>query len=204
MLLQPGLTEGKDYETVQLDGFDPKVHIATPDIVGFDGYKSNEPLQLAAAGIPFKLYDPSDVRHPRQLRRDLHQRARSSTSTRPPPRTSCGRRCKGLADAIADPDAAAADRRRQLINANGNPLSLSPEGETARWECRVEARRRVDGQRPSRSACPTRCCWRRRSTTYGDDRRVRRDHPDYSQTVDHDDGQVACTTTTAQVIWPAG
>ena len=31
-----------------------------PDIVGFPGYKSNEPKQLEAAGIPFKLFDPSD------------------------------------------------------------------------------------------------------------------------------------------------
>ena len=39
---------------------------------------------------------------------------------------------KGLADAIADPDAAA-DIAVGMINANGNALFLSPEGEIARW-----------------------------------------------------------------------
>jgi NitT/TauT family transport system substrate-binding protein len=39
---------------------------------------------------------------------------------------------KGLADALADPDAAAAIAVDN-INANGNALFLSPEGETARW-----------------------------------------------------------------------
>ena len=60
MLKQAGLTEGADYTTVLIDGFDPKVHIEIPDIVGFPGYKSNEPLQLEAAGIPFTLFDPAD------------------------------------------------------------------------------------------------------------------------------------------------
>jgi len=39
---------------------------------------------------------------------------------------------KGLADAIADPAAAAAIAV-DAINANGNTMFLSPEGETARW-----------------------------------------------------------------------
>ncbi|HZX54719.1 MAG TPA: ABC transporter substrate-binding protein, partial [Ilumatobacteraceae bacterium] len=60
MLKKAGLTEGTDYQTALLDGFDPKVHIAIPEIIGFPGFKSNEPLQLEAAGIPFKLYDPAN------------------------------------------------------------------------------------------------------------------------------------------------
>ena len=39
----------------------------------------------------------------------------------------------GLADAIADPAAASAIAV-ELINGNGNPNFLSPEGETFRWE----------------------------------------------------------------------
>jgi hypothetical protein len=39
---------------------------------------------------------------------------------------------KGLADALADPQAAA-DIAVDMINANGNALFLSPEGEIARW-----------------------------------------------------------------------
>jgi NitT/TauT family transport system substrate-binding protein len=40
---------------------------------------------------------------------------------------------RGLAEAIADP-AAAAEVAVELINGNGNPNFLSPEGETFRWE----------------------------------------------------------------------
>jgi hypothetical protein len=39
---------------------------------------------------------------------------------------------RGLADAIADP-AGAAKIAVDAINANGNALFLSPDGETARW-----------------------------------------------------------------------
>jgi len=60
MLKKAGLTEGVDYHTALLDGFDPKIHITIPEIIGFPGFKSSEPLQLKAAGIPFKLYDPAD------------------------------------------------------------------------------------------------------------------------------------------------
>ena len=50
---------------------------------------------------------------------------------------------RGLADAIADPAAAAAIAV-ELINGNGNPNFLSPEGETFRWDDRVAADRRHD------------------------------------------------------------
>jgi hypothetical protein len=39
---------------------------------------------------------------------------------------------KGLADALADP-AAAAEVAVDMINANGNAQQLSPDGEIARW-----------------------------------------------------------------------
>ena len=39
---------------------------------------------------------------------------------------------RGLADAVADP-AGAAKVAVDAINANGNAMHLSPEGETARW-----------------------------------------------------------------------
>ncbi|HEX9258749.1 MAG TPA: ABC transporter substrate-binding protein, partial [Acidimicrobiales bacterium] len=54
MLAKAGLKEGTDFKTVVLDGFDPKAHIAQ-DVAGFPVYKSNEPGQLKAAGIPFEL-----------------------------------------------------------------------------------------------------------------------------------------------------
>jgi hypothetical protein len=43
MLAGAGLVEGTDYETVLLDGFDPIAHYNLDGIIGFPGYKSNEP-----------------------------------------------------------------------------------------------------------------------------------------------------------------
>ena len=60
MLAGAGLIEGTDYDTVAVEGFDPTVHIAIPSIVGFPGYKSNEPGQLERAGIDFDLFDPTE------------------------------------------------------------------------------------------------------------------------------------------------
>jgi ABC-type nitrate/sulfonate/bicarbonate transport system substrate-binding protein len=131
MLKQAGLTEGTDYQTVLLDGFDPKVHIAIPEIVGFPGFKSNEPLQLAAAGIPFKLYDPADYDIPGSFG-VLYTNATFIKEFPTAAEDFMRAAMKGLADALADPDAAAAIAV-DMINANGNALFLSPEGEIARW-----------------------------------------------------------------------
>ena len=131
MLKKAGLTEGKDYQTALLDGFDPKVHIAIPEIVGFPGFKSNEPLQLEAAGIPFKLYDPADYGIPGSfgvLYTNSTFLGDFPTAAEDFMRASM----KGLADAIADPEAAA-EIAVDMINANGNANHLSPDGEIARW-----------------------------------------------------------------------
>ena len=145
MLKQAGLTEGTDYETVLLDGFDPKVHIAIPEIVGFPGFKSNEPLQLAAAGIPFKLYDPATYGIPGSFG-VLYT---NSTFLGDFPSASedfMRAALKGLADALADPKAAA-DIAVDMINANGNANPLSPDGEIARWG--VESKLVVDSTKVS-------------------------------------------------------
>ena len=92
MLKKAGLTEGKDYQTVLLDGFDPKVHIAIPDIVGFPGFKSNEPLQLAGGRHPLQAVRPGRLRHSRQLRSALHQLDVPRATSPRPPRTSCAPR----------------------------------------------------------------------------------------------------------------
>ncbi|MEY2443685.1 MAG: NitT/TauT family transport system substrate-binding protein [Ilumatobacteraceae bacterium] len=131
MLKKAGLTEGKDYQTALLDGYDPKVHIAIPEIVGFPGFKSNEPLQLTAAGIPFKLYDPATYGIPGSfgvLYSNSTFVADFPTAAEDFMRASL----KGLADALADPTAAA-QVAVDMINANGNASHLSPEGEIARW-----------------------------------------------------------------------
>ena len=131
MLAQQGLVEGTDYETVNLEGFDPLVHTEIPDIIGFPGFKSNEPKQLEAADIPFKLYDPSDFGIPGSfgvLYTNLTFLAEQPTAAQDFMRATM----RGLADAIADP-AAAAQVAVDALNASGNALFLSPEGETARW-----------------------------------------------------------------------
>jgi NitT/TauT family transport system substrate-binding protein len=131
MLAKAGLVDGTDYETVLLDGFDPKVHIEVPDIVGFPGYKSNEPKQLEAAGIPFKLYDPSDDGIPGSFG-IVYTNSTFLTEFPTAAEDFMRATMKGLADAIADP-AAAAQVAVNAIEANKNPLFLSPEGEAARW-----------------------------------------------------------------------
>ena len=60
MLAGAGLHEGTDYQTVLLDGFDPLAHYELDGIVGFPGYKSNEPGRLERAGLPFDLFDPTE------------------------------------------------------------------------------------------------------------------------------------------------
>ena len=131
MLAANGLVEGEDYETVLLDGFDPNVHIAVPDIVGFPGYKSNEPLQLEAADVPFTLYDPSDYDIPGSfgvIYSNTTFVAEHPTAAQDFMRATM----RGLADALADPAEAAAIAV-DAINAGDNIMFLSPESETARW-----------------------------------------------------------------------
>lgn len=131
MLAKEGLVEGTDYDTVLLDGYDPKVHIEVPGIVGFPGYKSNEPKQLEAAGIPFTLYDPADYDIPGSFG-ILYTNTTFVQEHRTAAEDFMRATMRGLADAVADP-AAAAQIAVDAINANGNAMYLSPESETARW-----------------------------------------------------------------------
>ena len=131
MLAQAGLVEGEDFDTVLLDGFDPVQHIAIESIVGFPGYKSNEPGALERADIAFDLFDPVDydipgsfgVIYTNQQFIDEHPTAVEDFMRAT---------VRGLGDAIADPEAAA-NVAVELINAGGNPNFLSPEGEVFRW-----------------------------------------------------------------------
>ncbi|HEX3089761.1 MAG TPA: ABC transporter substrate-binding protein [Ilumatobacteraceae bacterium] len=200
MLKQAGLTEGKDYQTALLDGFDPKVHIAIPEIVGFPGFKSNEPLQLAAAGIPFKLYDPADYDIPGSfgvLYTNSTFLGDFPTATEDFMRASM----KGLADAIADPDGAAAIAV-DMINANGNALFLSPEGETARWG--------VESKLVSQSTAsdlpigvPDATLLQKEVTTYADIGLFDGQIPDFS-TILNDKVVAAVYDDSGKVIWPSG
>jgi hypothetical protein len=131
MLATAGLVEGQDFDTVLLDGFDPVAHIAIDSIVGFPGYKSNEPGTLERAGIPFDLFDPLDYDIPGSF--GVIYGNRQFVDEHPTAAEDFMRATmRGLADAIADPAAAAATAV-ELINSGGNPNFLSPEGETFRW-----------------------------------------------------------------------
>lgn len=127
---EAGLTEGVDYETVLLEGFDPTQHW-TLDIAALPGWRSNEPGALSRAGIDFDLYDPGDYDIPGSF--GLIYTNGEFLSQHPTAAEDFMRATlKALNESIADPEAAAqvaVDR----INGNGNPMFLSPEGEAFRW-----------------------------------------------------------------------
>ena len=131
MLAAAGLVEGTDYETVPLEGFDPTAHIAIDSIVGFPGWKSNEPGQLERAGIDFTLFDPTEEGVPGTF--GVIYTNRTFLTEHPTAAQDFVRAAMaGLADAIVDPAAASAIAV-EMINGGGNPNFLSPEGETFRW-----------------------------------------------------------------------
>ena len=131
MLAGAGLVEGTDYETVLLDGFDPIAHYNLDGIIGFPGYKSNEPGQLERAGLPFELFDPTEYDVPGSF--GVLFTTREWATAHPTAMQDFLRATmKGLADALADPDAAT-QTAIDLVEANGNPSFLSLEGESFRW-----------------------------------------------------------------------
>lgn len=136
MLKSAGLTEGTDFQTVLVDGFDPVAHMALPDIVGVPGWKSNEPGQLERAGVPFTLFDPTDAGIPGSFG-IIYTNAEFVAEHPSAAEDFMRATMRGLADAIADPQAAA-DVAVDLINGNGNPNFLSPEGEVFRWQTEAE------------------------------------------------------------------
>ncbi|HEU4841297.1 MAG TPA: ABC transporter substrate-binding protein [Ilumatobacteraceae bacterium] len=131
MLAGAGLVEGTDYQTVLLDGFDPIAHYNLDGIVGFPGYKSNEPGQLERAGLPFTLFDPTEYDVPGSF--GVLFTTREWAEANPAVLQDFLRATmRGLADALADP-AAATQTAVDLVEANGNPSFLSLEGESYRW-----------------------------------------------------------------------
>jgi len=130
------LTEGDGFSTVLVDGFDPVAHWALPDLAGIPGWRSNEPGALERAGLEFDLYDPADFDIPGSF--GLIYTNQSFLDEHPSAAEDFMRATmRGLADAIADPAAAAAVAVER-INGNGNPAFLSPEGETFRWATDAE------------------------------------------------------------------
>jgi NitT/TauT family transport system substrate-binding protein len=106
MLSGAGLTEGENFDTVLLDGFDPTAHIAIDAIVGFPGWKSNEPGALDRAGIPYDLFDPLDYDIPGSF--GIIYTSATFVSEHPTAAEDFMRATmRGLDTAIADPEAAA-------------------------------------------------------------------------------------------------
>jgi ABC-type nitrate/sulfonate/bicarbonate transport system substrate-binding protein len=136
MLASVGLAEGEDFETVLIDGFDPLVHIDLPGIVGFTAWKSNEPGQLERAGVDYDLFAPSDYGIPGSF--GVIYTTRDFIDEHPTAAEDFIRAAmRGLADALADPEAAAT-LAVERVEAGGNPNFLSLEGETFRWSTDVE------------------------------------------------------------------
>ena len=141
MLRGAGLIEGENFETVLLDGFDPLAHIAIDPIVGLPGWKSNEVGALDRAGIGLQLFDPLDFGVPGSF--GVIFTSAQFVEEHPTAAEDFVRAtARGLADAVADP-AGAANTAVDLINSNGNPRFLSPDGEIFRWE--TEAKLIMEG-----------------------------------------------------------
>jgi NitT/TauT family transport system substrate-binding protein len=131
MLAGVGLSEGTDFDTLLLEGFNPIAHFEVEGISAIPGWKSNEPGALERAGVPFTLYDPAEYDVPGSF--GLIYTNQRFLDEHPTAAEDFMRAAmRGLADAIADP-AEAADIAVDLINGNGNPNFLSPEGEAFRW-----------------------------------------------------------------------
>src|SRR5262245_5284360 len=104
---EANLTEGQQYQTVLVDGFDPIAHWQLPGIAGIPGWRSNEPGALERAGLTFDLYDPADYDIPGSF--GLIYTSRSFLEQHPSAVEDFMRATmRGLADAIADPAGAAA------------------------------------------------------------------------------------------------
>ena len=130
LLNKYGLKEGKDYDEVSLEGFDPKLHWALP-IDALPVYKSNEPGQLDAAGIKYTMFDPAKEGIPGDfgvIYTNAAFHAEHPTAVQDFLRAAM----KGMADAQADP-AAAVKLSFAKITAGGNKNFLNEAGESYRW-----------------------------------------------------------------------
>lgn len=131
LLASHGLARGEGYEELLLDGYDPISQLAS-GIDALPVYKSNEPGQLEAAGVPFNIFDPADDGIPGTF--GLIYTSREFAEANPTVVEDFVRATlKGMEDAVADPEAAVAMAVEQ-IDAAGNQAYLTLEGETFRWQ----------------------------------------------------------------------
>lgn len=135
MLLEAGLVDSVDYETVPVEGFDPVAHFEL-DIDALPGWKSNEPGRLSRSGVEHLLLDPTARDIPGSFG-VIFTTAEFVEAYPGVTEDFVRATLYGLQAAIADP-AAAAERAVALVEANGNPNFLSPEGEVFRWATEAE------------------------------------------------------------------
>lgn len=136
MLRRAGLTEGDDYDTVPVEGFDPVAHLAIPSLAGVPGWKSNEPGRLDREGVDYVTFDPTEADVPGSFGAIFTTAsfiAEHPTAAEDFVRATL----RGLAAAIDDP-ALASGAAVDLVNEGGNPNFLSPEGEVFRWAIEAE------------------------------------------------------------------
>ena len=132
MLAQAGLVDGQQYTTTTLDGFDPEDHLALDGVIGFAGFKSNEPGQLDRAGVAYETFDPSTTGIPGSF--GVIYTSRTFLKEHPMAAVDFMRATMhALADSVADP-ASASMVAVDFIRNNGNPNQLSPDGEAFRWQ----------------------------------------------------------------------
>lgn len=123
--------ERASFDELVLDGFDPVAHLD----LGIDAlpvYKSNEPAQLDAAGIDYRVFDPSTDDVPASFAVMFTNEAflaEHPTAVEDFVRASL----RGFEFAVANPDAAIG-HAFELIEAAGNPAFLFEEQERFRWE----------------------------------------------------------------------
>ena len=132
MLAQAGLVDGRQYTTTMLVGFDPVEHLALDGVVGFAGFKSNEPGQLDRAGVAYDTFDPSANDIPGSF--GVLYTTHVFLNEHPTAAVDFMRATMhALADSVADP-ASASMVAVDFIRNNGNPNRLSPDGEAFRWQ----------------------------------------------------------------------
>lgn len=113
-----------------LEGFDPVAHLD----LGIDAlpvYKSNEPAQLDAAGVQYRVFDPLDYDIPASF--GVFFTSRSFLDEHPTAVEDFLRAAfRGFAFAVEDPETAVG-YAFERIDAAGNPNFFSTEGEGFRW-----------------------------------------------------------------------
>lgn len=135
MLSAAGLEATTDYQTIPVDGFDPVAHMSIDETVGVPGWRSNEPGRLEREGVPFVQFDAVSAGVPGSFGTIFTSAdfiADHPTAAEDFVRATL----RGLADVLADPDAAA-EAAIALVDANGNPNFLSAE--TERFRVATEA-----------------------------------------------------------------